>query len=69
MITAIDTPVLLNQIKHIQVESVGGDIDGSVIKLDDRAPYRYLYHGQCDSRVYSHIPIDLICTLAIQSNE
>ena len=32
MITAIDTPVLLNQIKHIQVESVGGDIDGSVIK-------------------------------------
>ena len=32
MITAIGTPVLLNEIKHIQVESVGGDIDGSVIK-------------------------------------
>ena len=32
MITAIGTPVLLNEIKHIQAEVVGGDIDGSVIK-------------------------------------
>ena len=32
MITAIGTPVLLNEIKHIQAEAVGGDIDGSVIK-------------------------------------
>lgn len=32
MITAIGTPVLLNQIKHIHAEAVGGDIDGSVIK-------------------------------------
>ena len=32
MITAIGTPVLPNQIKHIQAESVGADIDGSVIK-------------------------------------
>jgi len=27
MITAIGTPVLLNEIKHIQAEAVGGDID------------------------------------------
>ena len=32
MITAIGTPVLLNEIKHILAEAVGGDIDGSVIK-------------------------------------
>ncbi|MCW2259215.1 MULTISPECIES: heavy metal-binding domain-containing protein [Sphingobacterium] len=32
IVTAIGAPVLLNQIKHIQVESVDGDIDGSVIK-------------------------------------
>jgi len=32
MITAIGTPVLPNQIKHIQAESVGADIDRSVIK-------------------------------------
>ncbi|MEJ5092885.1 heavy metal-binding domain-containing protein [Sphingobacterium faecium] len=32
MITAIGTPVLLNEIKHIQAEAVGEDIDGSVIK-------------------------------------
>ncbi|NJI72259.1 hypothetical protein HCX49_03485 [Sphingobacterium kitahiroshimense] len=32
MITAIGTPVLLNEIKHIQAEAVGGDIDGSIIK-------------------------------------
>jgi len=32
MITAIGTPVLLNEIQHIQAEAVGGDIDGSVIK-------------------------------------
>jgi len=32
MITAIGTPVLLNEIKHIQAEAVDGDIDGSVIK-------------------------------------
>jgi hypothetical protein len=31
-IIAIDTPVLLNQIKPIQAEAVGRDIDGSVIK-------------------------------------
>ncbi|WP_260949329.1 hypothetical protein [Sphingobacterium faecium] len=31
MITAIGTPVLLNEIKHIQAEAVGRDIDGSVI--------------------------------------
>jgi len=32
MITAIGTPVLLNEIKHIQAEAIGGDLDGSVIK-------------------------------------
>ena len=32
MITAIGTPVLLNEIKHIHTEEVVGDIDGSVIK-------------------------------------
>jgi len=32
MITAIGTPVLLNEINHIQAEAVDGDIDGSVIK-------------------------------------
>lgn len=31
-ITAIHTPVLLSQIKPIQAEAVGRDIDGSVIK-------------------------------------
>ncbi|MGA6121729.1 hypothetical protein [Sphingobacterium anhuiense] len=32
MITAIGTPVLLNEIKHIHAEAIGGDIDGFVIK-------------------------------------
>jgi len=32
LITAIGTPVLLNQIIPIQAEAVGGDIVGSVIK-------------------------------------
>jgi len=38
MITAIGTPVLLNEIKHIQAEAIGGYIDGSVIKIKQAVP-------------------------------
>ncbi|MEN5088581.1 hypothetical protein ABE426_19110 [Sphingobacterium faecium] len=37
-ITAIGIPVLLNEIKHIQAEVVGGDIDGLVIKIKQAVP-------------------------------
>ncbi|MBB2951249.1 MULTISPECIES: hypothetical protein [Sphingobacterium] len=37
MISAIGTPVLLNQVKHIQAEAVVGDIDGTVIKNNVKA--------------------------------
>ena len=45
MITAIGTPVLLNDIKHIQTEAVGGDIDGSVIKNKVKASFMESYTG------------------------
>ncbi|MEJ5148815.1 MULTISPECIES: hypothetical protein [Sphingobacterium] len=49
MITAIGTPVLLNEIKHIQVESVGGDIDGSVIKNKVKASLI----RECNTGIYN----------------
>ena len=52
MITIIGTPVLLNEIKHIQAEAVGGDIDGSVIK----------------NKVKASLIIERYCCLAVQKN-
>ena len=52
MITVIGTLVLLNEIKHIQAEAVGGDIDGSVIK----------------NKVKASLIIERYCCLAVQEN-